>query len=97
MYYNYLRIIELWTHSKGSLFPADKQVAIGCWKGRANISVMVSALDCQELLERMPMYMEEDTAMSLHKNKPSFVETADKIGDNTEAKANSEVLEQTAT
>nr|GMC63950.1 tRNA (cytosine(34)-C(5))-methyltransferase-like [Ipomoea batatas] len=75
----------------------DKQVAIGCWKGRANISVMVSSLDCQELLERMPMYMEEDTALSLHENKPSFVKEEDQIGDNTETKANSEVLEQTGT
>nr|GMC65935.1 tRNA (cytosine(34)-C(5))-methyltransferase-like isoform X1 [Ipomoea batatas] len=75
----------------------DKQVAIGCWKGKANISVMVSSLDCQELLERMPMYMEEDTALSLHENKPSFVKLEDQIGDNTETKANSEVLEQTGT
>ncbi|KAH6757363.1 S-adenosyl-L-methionine-dependent methyltransferases superfamily protein, partial [Perilla frutescens var. hirtella] len=28
-------------------------IAIGCWRGRTNISVMVNANDCQELLERV--------------------------------------------
>lgn len=31
----------------------ENLVAIGCWKGRTNVTVMVTALDCQELLERM--------------------------------------------
>ncbi|XP_047971927.1 RNA cytosine-C(5)-methyltransferase NSUN2-like [Salvia hispanica] len=28
-------------------------IAIGCWRGRTNVSVMVNANDCQELLERV--------------------------------------------
>ncbi|GMH25307.1 hypothetical protein Nepgr_027150 [Nepenthes gracilis] len=28
-------------------------VAIGCWKGRSNMTVMVSTIDCQDLLERL--------------------------------------------
>ncbi|CAL1385339.1 unnamed protein product [Linum trigynum] len=28
-------------------------IAIGCWKGRGSLSVMVTAIDCQELLERL--------------------------------------------
>ncbi|GAB4848748.1 hypothetical protein Ancab_003475 [Ancistrocladus abbreviatus] len=28
-------------------------IAIGCWKGRSNISVMVSEIDCRDLLERV--------------------------------------------
>ncbi|XP_071692152.1 uncharacterized protein [Rutidosis leptorrhynchoides] len=28
-------------------------ITIGCWKGRASLSVMVTAIDCQELLERL--------------------------------------------
>lgn len=33
-------------------------IAIGCWKGRACLSVMVTAIDCQELLERLLMRLE---------------------------------------
>lgn len=33
-------------------------IAIGCWKGRASLSVMVTAIDCQELLERLLMRLE---------------------------------------
>ncbi|KAK1370949.1 tRNA (Cytosine(34)-C(5))-methyltransferase [Heracleum sosnowskyi] len=28
-------------------------IAVGCWRGRTNVAVMVTALDCQELLERL--------------------------------------------
>ncbi|GAB2283327.1 hypothetical protein Dimus_017844 [Dionaea muscipula] len=28
-------------------------IAIGCWKGRTNIAVMVSAIDCRELFDRL--------------------------------------------
>ncbi|CAL1352881.1 unnamed protein product [Linum trigynum] len=28
-------------------------IAVGCWKGRGSLSVMVTAIDCQELLERL--------------------------------------------
>ncbi|KAK9670696.1 hypothetical protein RND81_13G218800 [Saponaria officinalis] len=35
-------------------------IAIGCWKGRSNINVMVTALDCKDLLERLEKRMEAD-------------------------------------
>ncbi|XP_022978420.1 tRNA (cytosine(34)-C(5))-methyltransferase-like isoform X1 [Cucurbita maxima] len=31
----------------------ESTIAIGCWKGRSSLSVMVTAIDCQELLERL--------------------------------------------
>ncbi|RDX78380.1 tRNA (cytosine(34)-C(5))-methyltransferase, partial [Mucuna pruriens] len=31
----------------------ESTIAIGCWKGRARLTVMVTAMDCQELLERL--------------------------------------------
>ncbi|CAH9143091.1 unnamed protein product [Cuscuta epithymum] len=55
----------------------DEQTAIGCWRGRTNISVMVSSLDCQELLERMDKYVKEDMVSSLHCNDQSFVKAED--------------------
>lgn len=45
-------------------------VAIGCWRGRTNVSVMVTSLDCQELLERMPPCTGEDTVLSLRDGEP---------------------------
>lgn len=30
-------------------------IAIGCWRGRSNVNVMVSGLDCKDLLERLEM------------------------------------------
>ncbi|XVF15238.1 hypothetical protein REPUB_Repub09cG0133500 [Reevesia pubescens] len=35
-------------------------IAIGCWKGRASLSVMVTAIDCQELLERLSARVETE-------------------------------------
>ncbi|XP_016740771.2 RNA cytosine-C(5)-methyltransferase NSUN2 isoform X2 [Gossypium hirsutum] len=35
-------------------------IAIGCWKGRSSLSVMVTAMDCQELLERLSARMETE-------------------------------------
>ncbi|XP_059307462.1 uncharacterized protein LOC132059021 [Lycium ferocissimum] len=66
-------------------------IAIGCWRGRANISVMVTALDCQELLERMSMGVEGETNPSLPEIEPSstkadeIVEAVeDEVKENTE-------------
>ncbi|KAF3675984.1 putative tRNA (cytosine(34)-C(5))-methyltransferase-like isoform X2 [Capsicum annuum] len=66
-------------------------IAIGCWRGRANISVMVTALDCQELLERMSMSVEEETKASSPEIKPS-TNKADEIVElvDDEAKENIE-------
>lgn len=43
-------------------------IAIGCWKGRASLSVMVTALDCQELLERLLMRMDTEKDNSVQGN-----------------------------
>lgn len=39
-------------------------IAIGCWRGRTNISVMVNANDCQELLERVSALRTDDAMES---------------------------------
>lgn len=44
-------------------------IAIGCWKGRSNLSVMVTAIDCQELLERLSVRMEAEKGSSVQENK----------------------------
>lgn len=56
------------------MFPADDKdlsedqqvdastVAIGCWRGRTNVAVMVTAIDCQELLERLSVLKATETA-----------------------------------
>lgn len=49
-------------------------VAIGCWRGRSNVSVMVTSLDCQELLERMSQYTEDDPTLSATDSKQSAVD-----------------------
>lgn len=36
-----------------SLKVDESTIAIGCWRGRARLSVMVTAMDCQEMLERL--------------------------------------------
>ncbi|XP_051140976.1 uncharacterized protein LOC127258243 isoform X2 [Andrographis paniculata] len=36
-------------------------LAINCWRGRTNVSVMVTAIDCQELLERVTAPLSTDT------------------------------------
>ncbi|KAF2316057.1 hypothetical protein GH714_040852 [Hevea brasiliensis] len=43
-------------------------IAIGCWKGRASLSVMVTAIDCQELLERLSARMETERCSFLQEN-----------------------------
>ncbi|GFP93129.1 tRNA (cytosine(34)-c(5))-methyltransferase [Phtheirospermum japonicum] len=34
-----------------------RPIAIGCWRGRTNIAVMVTSIDCQELLEWVSMLL----------------------------------------
>ncbi|KAI3451180.1 hypothetical protein Pfo_007845 [Paulownia fortunei] len=41
----------------------DTPIAIGCWRGRTNVSVMVNSIDCQELLERVSMLMSTEEAL----------------------------------
>lgn len=53
-------VIVLRDSSKTASDPIEvdaSTIAIGCWKGRSSLSVMVTALDCQELLERLTTRM----------------------------------------
>ncbi|KAI5426412.1 hypothetical protein KIW84_032003, partial [Lathyrus oleraceus] len=51
----------------------ESSIAIGCWKGRASLTVMVSSIECQELLERLLMRLDRETekGSSMHEDKPS--------------------------
>ncbi|KAL6575929.1 hypothetical protein OROHE_000400 [Orobanche hederae] len=46
--------------SSDSLQENTTPIAIGCWRGRTNVTVMVTAIDCQELLERVSMLLSTD-------------------------------------
>ncbi|KAK4417055.1 RNA cytosine-C(5)-methyltransferase NSUN2 [Sesamum alatum] len=52
-------------------------IAIGCWRGRTNISVMVTALDCQELLERVSTLMLTKEDSKPDGNNPSIPEAGE--------------------
>ncbi|OWM65646.1 RNA cytosine-C(5)-methyltransferase NSUN2-like isoform X2 [Punica granatum] len=47
---------------------ADR-IAIGCWKGKASLSVLVTAIDCQELMERLVARMETGKDSSLQETE----------------------------
>ncbi|CAK8567284.1 unnamed protein product [Lathyrus sativus] len=51
----------------------ESSIAIGCWKGRASLTVMVTSIECQELLERLLMRLDRETesGSSMHEDKPS--------------------------
>jgi multisite-specific tRNA:(cytosine-C5)-methyltransferase len=57
----------------------ESTIAIGCWKGRASLTVMVTAIDCQELLERLLMRKEPENGSSVQEEE-SNVE-ANKVQD----------------
>lgn len=57
----------------------ESTIAIGCWKGRASLTVMVTAIDCQELLERLLMRKEPENGSSAQEEE-SNVE-ANKVQD----------------
>ncbi|XP_024974062.1 tRNA (cytosine(34)-C(5))-methyltransferase isoform X2 [Cynara cardunculus var. scolymus] len=66
-------VVVLNRGNEGSSDPpkVDKStIAIGCWKGRSSLSVMVTAIDCQELLERLLVRMETEKGSCLPENKP---------------------------
>ncbi|KAK4840171.1 hypothetical protein QYF36_001490 [Acer negundo] len=75
-------VIVLGKGSKASSDPIQidaSTIAIGCWKGRGNLSVMVSAIDCQELLERLLIRMEPEpeNGDSLQENNGNTDEVKD--------------------
>ncbi|KAI3814028.1 hypothetical protein L1987_18770 [Smallanthus sonchifolius] len=54
-------VVVLNKGNEGSSDPpvVDKStIAIGCWKGRSSLAVMVTPIDCQELLERIMVRFE---------------------------------------
>ncbi|GMY11395.1 tRNA (cytosine(34)-C(5))-methyltransferase-like [Fagus crenata] len=85
--------------SKGSKDSSDhpqvdeSTIAIGCWKGRGSLSVMVTATDCQELQERLLTRMEAENGSLVQEEKPSNGE-ADKVLEinDTEKNENSESI-----
>lgn len=52
-------------------------IAIGCWKGRSSLSVMVTAIDCQELLERLSVCMETEKGSLAQQNNVKADEVQD--------------------
>ncbi|KAF9609560.1 hypothetical protein IFM89_016996 [Coptis chinensis] len=63
-------------------------IAIGCWKGRTNISVMVSSADCEELLERLSVRFRSDKDGLEAKTKEAATEVEDAEETDKQADAN---------
>ncbi|XP_021804138.1 tRNA (cytosine(34)-C(5))-methyltransferase-like, partial [Prunus avium] len=57
--------------SSDSIEVDESTIAIGCWKGKSSLSVMVTAIDCQELLERLLMRMETEKGSLEKKDEAS--------------------------
>jgi multisite-specific tRNA:(cytosine-C5)-methyltransferase len=75
----------------------ESTIAIGCWKGRASLTVMVTAIDCQELLGTLLMRKESESEpepepenSSLVLEEKSYVE-ADKVQDSNDIEKNEHV------
>lgn len=60
-------------------------IAIGCWKGRASLSVMVTAIDCQELLERLLMRLEIEKGDLVQENAMGTDEVQEETKDEPES------------
>ncbi|GER26875.1 ribosomal RNA small subunit methyltransferase F [Striga asiatica] len=61
-------------------------IAIGCWRGRTNIAVMVTAVDCQELLERVSVLLSTDEAEQCKAEQP-ISEVGEQENSNAEEKS----------
>ncbi|XP_065874383.1 uncharacterized protein [Euphorbia lathyris] len=57
-------------------------IAIGCWKGRSSLTVMVTAIDCQELLQRLSARMGEESS-PVQENVTGVKESQDMNGNLT--------------
>ncbi|XP_057542157.1 uncharacterized protein LOC130820701 isoform X1 [Amaranthus tricolor] len=55
---------EAHTLSSVAIQVDSSTIAIGCWKGRSNLNVMVTSLDCTDLLERLEKRMEARSAQT---------------------------------
>ncbi|KAM1181875.1 hypothetical protein ACFX13_000436 [Malus domestica] len=60
--------------TSGPIEVEESTIAIGCWKGRSSLSVMVTAIDCQELQERLLARMETEKGPLGKKNEASNVQ-----------------------
>lgn len=60
-------------------------IAIGCWKGRASLSVMVTAIDCQELLERLLVRLEIEKGNLFQENAMGTDEVQEEMKDEPES------------
>ncbi|KAJ1379878.1 hypothetical protein SESBI_46484 [Sesbania bispinosa] len=54
-----------------SLKVDESTIAIGCWRGRSRLTVMVTAMDCQELLERLLIRLDTEKDSSGNVDKSS--------------------------
>ncbi|XP_044484350.1 RNA cytosine-C(5)-methyltransferase NSUN2-like isoform X2 [Mangifera indica] len=73
-------VIVLRKGSNASTVPVqvnESTIAIGCWKGRGSLSVMVTAVDCQELLERLLVRIETQKDNSMPENNVEAAEAQD--------------------
>ncbi|KAJ4950215.1 hypothetical protein NE237_027047 [Protea cynaroides] len=61
--------------STSDLFRVDAStIAIGCWKGKSNVFVMVSAIDSQELLQRLSVQSGDERGSLAQESKPPSLE-----------------------
>ncbi|GFY87408.1 S-adenosyl-L-methionine-dependent methyltransferases superfamily protein [Actinidia rufa] len=68
-------------------------IAIGCWRGRTNISVMVTAIDCREMLERLSVRMENGNGHVLLETESFIVEREEPNTNDGETKEGAETME----
>lgn len=90
-------VIVLRKDNEGSSNPNlvhESPIAIGCWRGKATLSVMVTALDCQELLERLLLRMEPTKESPGQESEPlkgaNEVNNSDMVEDVDEITLNAE-------
>lgn len=55
-----------------SLKVDESTIAIGCWRGKTRLTVMVTAMDCQELLERLLIRLDTENGSNGHVDKSSI-------------------------
>ena len=67
-------ILTLDFHAAGTTLPDSEDIAVGCWRGKNSVSVMMTALDCQEPLERLERYSGIEGVPNVEENKPAEVE-----------------------
>lgn len=68
-------------------------IAIGCWRGRTNISVMVTAIECQEMLERLSVRVGTGNGSKLLETEQSSVEPGELKANVAETIEDAEIIE----